>query len=311
MYKLGILTRHAELYASLIQQAKLPQLDIVFAQEHEHDLADLSQLDILLAEPKLAAKILLQCTNLQWLQSTWAGNKPLFDLAKQDYVLTGVKDVFKGAMAEYVFAYILYFSRNIAAFKQQQTRAVWQAPAYSSLQGKTLGIIGVGNIGQAVAKTAKSFSMQVRGLTHSSRGCDFVDKYFSWAELPQFCHGVDYLLCLLPHTQATEGAIDQQLLSLLPPHCVLINAGRGQTIVEDDLTAALQQQLIKAAVLDVFDTEPLPQTHPFWTMDNVFITNHTAAESQPQDIAQIFLQNFNLFRHKQSLLGQLDFFKSY
>ena len=311
MYKLGILSRDAETYATLIKQANLQDLQVRFYHQHSAPQTELSQLDILLAEPKLAAQVLMQCTKLQWLQSTWAGNKPVFDLPRRDYLFSGVKDVFQDAMAEYVFAYMLYFSRNIAGFKQQQQQALWQSPGFSSLKGKTLGIIGVGNIGKGVAAKARAFGLQVKGLSRSSRDCNDVDEYFSWAQLPEFCCDLDYLVCLLPHSLSTEGLIDAALLALLPDYCVLINAGRGQTLVEADLLVALQKKSLKAAVLDVFAHEPLDTSHPFWHMDNVYITQHTAAESKPQDIARIFIQNYALFTRGQALHGQLDFSQAY
>jgi phosphoglycerate dehydrogenase-like enzyme len=311
MLKLGILTRDANHYATLIKQANLPDLHIEFCQDHVDTLPDLSQVEILLAEPKLAAQVVLHCPKLKWLQSTWAGNKPLFDLPKQDYILSGVKDVFQDAMAEYVFAYMLYFSRNIAGFKQQQQQALWQAPVHATLKGKSLGILGVGNIGKGVAQKAQAFGMQVRGLSHRSRDCIHIDHYFVWSEISTLCKGLDYLLCLLPHSQQTEGVINAEFLALLPAHCIFINAGRGQTVIEEDLLSALQQQTIKAAVLDVFSLEPLASSHPFWSMENVFITQHTAAESQPQDIVQILLKNFALFLQNKPLHGQLDFCKAY
>ncbi|KXI27060.1 D-2-hydroxyacid dehydrogenase [Paraglaciecola hydrolytica] len=311
MYKLGILTRNATHYATLLEQAQLPDLHIEFCQDHVDTMPDLSQIDILLAEPKLAAQVVLNCPKLKWLQSTWAGNKPLFDLAKKDYLLSGVKDVFQDAMAEYVFAYMLYFSRNIEGFKQRQQKALWQAPVHTTLKGKNLGILGVGNIGKGVAQKAQAFGMQVRGLSHSSRDCMHVDQYFTWSEITTFCAGLDYLLCLLPHSQQTEGVIDAKLLALLPTHCVLINAGRGQTINEQDLLTALQQNTLKAAVLDVFSLEPLISSHPFWSMENVYITQHTAAESQPEDINKIFVKNYVLFMQNLPLQGLLDFHRGY
>ncbi|WP_340680239.1 D-2-hydroxyacid dehydrogenase [Paraglaciecola sp.] len=311
MLKLGILTRDANHYASLVKQANLPGLQIEFCQNHVDSLPDLSQIEILLAEPKLAAQVVLHCPKLKWLQSTWAGNKPLFDLPRKDYLLSGVKDVFQDAMAEYVFAYMLYFSRNIAGFKQQQQQVLWQAPAHTTLKGKSLGILGVGNIGKGIAQKAQVFGMQVRGLSHSSRDCIHVDHYFVWSEISSLCKGLDYLLCLLPHSQQTEGVINAEFLALLPAHCIFINAGRGQTVVEQDLLTALKTNALKAAVLDVFSLEPLPGSHPFWSMENVFITQHSAAESKPEDIVQILLKNYDLFLQNLPLHGQLNFFKFY
>lgn len=311
MHQLGILSCQAGQYAALFQHAELSGIKLLFANEQAASPQQLAKVDILLADPDLAVKALEHCHQLKWLQSTWAGNKPLFDHPKRNYLLSGVKDVFQAAMVEYVFAYILYFSRNIDGFRQQQLKAKWHAPGFTSLGKRRLGIIGVGNIGQGVARAAKQFGMHVNGLSFHSRDCEAVDQYYQWDQAAEFCHGLDFLLCLLPHSQLTEGKIDQHFLALLPPECILINAGRGQTIVEQDLLNCLQNKRLKAAVLDVFEQEPLPATHPFWQMDNVYITQHTAAKSQPSEIFTIFKHNAALFSQNQPLHGQLNFLRGY
>jgi phosphoglycerate dehydrogenase-like enzyme len=265
----------------------------------------------LLGDPDLTAQVVSQCTQLKWLQSTWAGNTALFALDKTDYQLCGVKGVFQQAMQEYVFAYLLYFSRNLTGFNQAQKNKKWAAPTYQSLAGKTLGIMGVGDIGQAVAKMAKHFSMKTRGYTRTSNDCEFIDQYYTCHDEQSFATKLDYLVCLLPQSRATTGLIDHNFLSYLPEHCVLINAGRGTTIIDSDLIATLKNKTLKAAVLDVFEQEPLPEHHPFWELDNLYVTQHTAAESLPEDIFPLFSDNYYRFIKGERLRNVLDFAKGY
>ncbi|MFT6344490.1 MAG: phosphoglycerate dehydrogenase-like enzyme [Paraglaciecola sp.] len=272
---------------------------------------DYSQVHILFGDPDLTAQIISQCTQLKWLQSTWAGNTALFALDKTDYQLCGVKGVFQQAMQEYVFAYLLYFSRNLTGFNQAQKNKKWAAPTYQSLAGKTLGIMGVGDIGQAVAKMAKHFSMKTRGYTRTSNDCEFIDQYYTCHDEQSFATKLDYLVCLLPQSRATTGLIDHNFLSYLPEHCVLINAGRGTTIIDSDLIATLKNKTLKAAVLDVFEQEPLPEHHPFWELDNLYVTQHTAAESLPEDIFPLFSDNYYRFIKGERLRNVLDFAKGY
>jgi phosphoglycerate dehydrogenase-like enzyme len=311
MFNLAILSRDSTLYSTLIEAAQLPHLQLVLAENTISKSFDYSQIDILFGDPDLTAQIVKQCTGLKWLQSTWAGNTALFALDKTDYQLCGVKGVFQQAMQEYVFAYLLYFSRNITGFNTAQKTKTWAAPTYQSLAGKTLGIMGVGNIGQAVAKMAKQFSMKTRGYTKTSCDCEFIDQYYTYNDEQAFASELDYLVCLLPQSKATTGLINHTFLSYLPQHCVLINAGRGTTIVDIALIDALKNNTLQAAVLDVFVQEPLPEVHPYWQLDNLYVTQHTAAESLPENIVPLFSENYRRYINGQTLHHVLDFAKGY
>lgn len=310
MHNVAILSRDSAFYSTLIKAAQLPHLKLVLVANKAANF-DYSQVDILLGDPDLTTQVVEQCTQLKWLQSTWAGNAPLFTIDKTDYQLCGVKDVFQQAMQEYVLAYLLYFSRNIKGFCKAQKTKKWAAPEYQSLRGKTLGIMGVGNIGQAVAKMAKNFSMNTRGYTKQSSGCEFIDQYYSCNDEQAFATGLDYLVCLLPQSKATTGLIDQTFLSYLPKRSVLINAGRGTTIVDNALIAAIKNNTLQAAVLDVFEQEPLPAQHPYWALENIYVTQHTAAESLPDDIFQIFHENYFRYISGSPLNYVLDFARGY
>jgi len=311
MHNLAILSRDSTRYQKLIEDAHLPHLQLVLIASEIAEPFDYSQVHILFGDPNLTAQVVSQCTELKWLQSTWAGNAALFALDKNNYQLCGVKNVFQQAMQEYVFAYLLYFSRNLAGFNQAQTNKTWTAPPYQSLAGKTLGIMGVGNIGKAVAKMAKHFSMKTRGYTRASRNCESIDQYYTYNDEQTFASGLDYLVCLLPQSNATSGLIDQRFLSYLPQHCVLINAGRGTTIVDSALIDALRNKTLQAAVLDVFEQEPLPDKHPYWLLDNLYVTQHTAAESLPEDIFLLFSNNYCRYINGSTLQNVLDFDKGY
>lgn len=311
MHNLAILSRDSAIYSTLLKAAQLPHLKLVLVDNKIADPFDYSQVDILFGDPDLTAQVVNQCTGLKWLQSTWAGNAALFAQEKHNYQLCGVKGVFQQAMQEYVFAYLLYFSRNVAGFNRAQINKKWAAPTHQSLAGKTLGIMGVGDIGQAVAKMAKHFSMKTRGYTRASHNCKFIDQYYTDNDKQAFATELDYLLCLLPQSTATTGLIDQRFLSYLPKHCVLINAGRGTTIVDSALINALKNKTLQAAVLDVFEQEPLPEHHPYWQEDNLYVTQHTAAVSLPEDIFPLFSDNYRRYINGTALQNVLDFNKGY
>jgi len=110
---------------------------------------------------------------------------------------------------------------------------------------------------------------------------------------------------------ATRRIVNTDLLNALPPHALFINVGRGQTVDESALIEALNQNKIAAAVLDVYEKEPLPKEHPFWTTPNLLMTFHTAAPSLAEDIAKIFVENYNLFIENKPLKYQVDFERGY
>ena len=271
------------------------------------------KVEILLAEPNLAAKVIGHCTTLSWCQSTWAGNTPLLNLDKSDYILTGVKGVFGKLMREYVFAYLLQYARNIPAFahNQHQQPPIWEESTRAPLTGKTLGILGAGSIAQALTPVAKSFEMRVVGLSRSGQAVEGFDNVYAASDLLKFAQEVDHVVNLMPDTPATTGVLNQSFFDALKPHSVFINAGRGSAIVEDALLHALNNGKLHAAVLDVFAQEPLPEKHPFWAHPKVVVTAHTAAVSSPKDVAGVFVANAARYVANKPLLYQFDFNRGY
>jgi phosphoglycerate dehydrogenase-like enzyme len=311
MPTLTIVSRDALQYSTLIEHSNISDLTI-YSYETAKVVSDTGfKSTFLLADPGLVTDILDQFTELQWMQSTWAGNAPLLQHNKQDYKLTGVKGVFGDYMREFVFAYLLYFSRNISGFTLNQAQQNWQPPLFTQLKGKTLGLLGIGSIGQAVAETAKHFGMHVIGMTRSHHTNQHVDYFYTSSDTQTFAKEVDYLVSILPETPDTHHLIDEAFLNDLKPDCVLINVGRGSVIKDEALINALKARTLKAAVLDVFEQEPLPKNHPYWTLPNAIVTNHTAAISYPTDIFAIFHENYQRFINKEPLIYELSFKKGY
>lgn len=308
---LTLVSRDAAHYQQIISAYQLPELSVRVFDNGAPFAPVLSDVQLVLGEPDRIAPHLQSMPAVQWVQSTWAGVTPLINHPRRDYRLTGVKGVFGQQMREYVFAYLLHYSRAVEHFQALKTRQSWQPVAPGTLAGKSLGILGVGSIGQAVAKTAKAFDMRVLGMSNRSRDCAHVDVYFDSSQCCDMASQCDYLVCLLPHTPDTERLVDASVLASLPNHAVLMNAGRGQVIDEDALIAALNGGTLRAAVLDVFNTEPLPAEHPFWRLENLQITQHTAALSNPEEIAALFKRNYLAFMAGESLSGEVDFNQGY
>ena len=308
-HKLLILSQDENKYRALIEGARLVNLEV--ANQPADDV------DIALGEPSLIKVALASLPALSWAQSIWAGIEPLLDpTLRRDYILTNARGVFGELMSEYVIGYLLAHERKIFQRFEAQKNKNWEDSDTRTLRGKTIGLLGVGSIGAEVALTAKFFGMNVRGYTVESETSTHVDRYYhptleSDSLLSDFASGLDYLVNILPNTKDTRKIINADLLNALPSHALVINVGRGPAVDESALIGALSQNKIAGAVLDVFEQEPLSKDHPFWTTPNLLITFHTAAPSLPEDITNLFIENYELFIEGKLLKYQVDFEKGY
>lgn len=304
MPKILILTNDANEYHAWIEKENLPDLEFISTPT--------SDCDIVLGAPNRIRDALASLSNLKWAQSTWAGVEPLLDASlRRDYILTNARGVFGGLMSEFVFGHLLFHEKKIGIHQQAQKEKRWDHADSGMLRGKTLGLLGVGSIGAHLAKTAKFFDMKVRGYTLGSETSKQVGRYYHGEQLLEFASGLDYLVSVLPRTKDTNKIVDANFLSALPPHAIFINVGRGNVVDESALVNALQQKKIAAAILDVFEKEPLPEDHPFWTTPNLQMTFHTSALSYPEDIAKIFIENYFLYMDGKPLKHQVDFERGY
>jgi phosphoglycerate dehydrogenase-like enzyme len=303
MPKLLILSSDKDEYQRQIQAAQLADLEIV---------TDPSQADVVLGEPKAIRDALPHLAQLRWAQAIYAGVEPLVDPAqRRDYMLTNARGVFGELMSEYVFGYLLFLEKKMLERISAQQRKEWQRTDPGVLRGKTLGLLGVGSIGAHLAATAKHFRMSVRGYTRSSESSPDVDQYYHGEQLLDFAQGLDYLVSVLPRTRGTNKIVDETLLGALPSRAVFVNVGRGNSVDEPALVRALNDGTLAAAVLDVFDKEPLPADHPFWDTANLYMTYHTSAISYPEDITRVFIENYHLYREDRPLKYVVDFEKGY
>ena len=303
MPNLLILSHDADEYRILIEKANLPDLHIV---------SEYAQADIALGEPKAIRDALPLLSRTKWIQAIYAGVEPLVDPAqRRDYVLTNARSVFGGLMSEYVFGYLLFLEKRILDRIQAQQTREWRRTEPGVLRGKTLGLLGVGSIGAHLAGTAKHFGMGVKGFTRSSEDSPQVDQYFHGDQLLEFAVELDYLVVVLPRTSDTNKIVDEAVLHALPRHAVLINVGRGNAVDEPALAKALNEGRLAAAVLDVFDQEPLPQEHPFWRTPNLYMSYHTSAISYPEDITRVFIENYLLYIAGKPLKYVVDFARGY
>jgi len=312
MHRLLILSKNAEAYHRLIASANLPGLEIISTTDPADALARAGASDLVMGEPSAIRSILPHLRALRWVQATWAGVEPLLDPSlRRDYTLTNARGVFGALMCEYVFGYILAHERLVLKKYASQQQGRWDPSPPGTLRGRQIGILGVGSIGAAIARTAKHFGMRVKGYTRGSEGCPDVDEYFHGADRVAFASNLDYLVAAMPNTQATRRLVDRELLAALPARALFVNPGRGSVVDEAALADALSAGRLAGAVLDVFEQEPLPRDHVFWRTPNVLITSHTAAISFPEDIAPVFVDNYRRLVRGEPLQHQVDFERGY
>src|SRR3954452_3958825 len=177
MHHVLILSRFAAEYRALFEAARLPGLSITSTSDPAEAASSTGSFDLAFGEPSLLRQVMPQLAGVRWIQSTWAGVEPLLDPAlRRDYVLTNARGVFGPQMSEYVFAYLLAHERKLFERRASQDAGRWDQTPPARLRGKTLGLLGVGTIGAALAATAKHFGMRVKGYTRASEGSDDVDE---------------------------------------------------------------------------------------------------------------------------------------
>ena len=279
----------------------------VYADTVGAALAVEGKFPVILGQPDLVAGYLEHRPGVRWVQSTWAGVRPLLVTGRRDFLLTGIRDTFGPQIAEYVLGYLL--ARELKLLERlgrQANRSWWPEPG-GTLAGKTMGIMGTGSIGAYLAAMAAPFGLTVTGLNRSGTNTDGFERVYPVGELAAFLSEPDYLVCTLPQTPASDGLLDAAAFRAVKPGCYLVNVGRGSVIDEDALLEGLENGTLAGAVLDVFREEPLPPESPLWHAPDTLVTAHVAARSHPADIAYIFLDNYDRFQRGEPLKYRVDF----
>ena len=251
-----------------------------------------SAVEVVVGAPPDLVAIIPRCPQLRWVQSTWAGIDAIAHFASETLQITPLKGVFGPAMTEYVMGWLLAIERDVI---NRASHTHWVSTLESRITGKRLGIMGTGGIGTAIALATKPFGLEVIGLNSDGRAVEGFTACYPSADRLAFVEGLDYLISVLPQTTQTDNLIDHDVLMRLNSEAIVINAGRGNAVVEADLIAALNAGHLRAAVLDVFREEPLPSDDPLWSTPGVHITSHTAGPTPDKAVAEVFERNLKLY----------------
>lgn len=219
-------------------------------------------------------------------------------------------------MTEWVVAQVLLHHRQQLQYSQQQRHRNWQVLPQPLAREVQVGLMGLGELGRDAAGLLHQLGFGLRGWSRSPKELDNVTCFYGADGLDEFLSATDILVCLLPLTPETNGLIGRSVFEKLNQSGplggpVFINAGRGRIHVETDVVAALQNGVLKAASLDVFEVEPLPQESPLWDLDNVIITPHVAAVSDPRTLSKLIARQVRAHREGRPLEYLVDMTRGY
>jgi phosphoglycerate dehydrogenase-like enzyme len=254
------------------------------------------------------------CPNVRWVHSRSAGlDKTLFvEVIESPVPLTNGSGVFSPPLAEFVLGAILYFAKDFRRMIRNQMAGIWEAFDITPIKGQTVGIVGYGDIGRAIAATVRPLGMPVlavkRHVGPSQKADPLVEEMYGPDRRIEMIRQCDYIVVAAPLTSETQGMIAAPEFAAMKPTAVVINVGRGPVIDEEAMVNALSQQRIKGAALDVFDHEPLPEGHPFYRLENVLLSPHCADHTPDWlDLAmQFFIAQFKRFEKGEPLMNVVD-----
>ncbi len=285
---------------------------IIHASVREEDIGDFIEKANVLLTFRISDGLIKRATNLQWIQSIASGVDAIVNLPSlsKEVLLTSTRGIHAPQMSEMAILLMLSLSRNFPQIIRNQDKGIWERwPARLLLQKKA-GILGIGAIGEEIARKCKAFGMEVFGIDIVKRQVDAVDYFYGPEDLLKVVQEVDYLIIVVPSTSQTHKMVGENVLSSMKPTAFLINIGRGEIIDENALIHALESGKIGGAALDVFSQEPLPKDHPFWRTKNLIITPHIGGTSTiyVEQVLSIFEENLRRFLsgERQTLINVVE-----
>ena len=263
------------------------------------------------------AKMIRLASKLRWIQALTAGVDflPLTEIKEKGIILTNGRGIHKIYMAEYAIAAMINLARNFHLMFNNQLKGKWdRSVPQGEIHGSTVGILGLGSIGQEIARKASMLGMRVIGVKNNPIPLEGVDHVYGPAEMNAVFKQSDYVINLLPETPKTVSLIDKSFFSLMKKSACFINLGRGSTVNQADLVDTLETKMIRALVCDVYAKEPLPADNPLWKLDNVILTPHIAGVSpkyleRAMDIIRYNLQVYT--SHSGEMMNLVDLTKGY
>lgn len=286
--------------------------DVAPGQRPDDDT--LRRVEILLAQ-SAAPGLLAEMPKLKWVQAMTVGVDNW--LARKDltpaHSLTAARGTHRVQMPENILGAIFHVTKHFHRIALNQAKSEWVRSVSAPIAGKTLGILGLGAIGQELAKKAAALEMKVIGTKRTPEPLPHVDRVYAPSEVDEVLAKSDFVVMLLPATAETDNLINAARLAKMKKSAYLINFARGAQIVDDDLIAAVKGGTIAGAVLDVFRTEPLPSSHQFWTTPGISVLPHIGGlhPQRNEMVAELFVENVRRYLANQPLKEAVDRTRGY
>lgn len=305
-----VLARVEERHLEMIRAVD-PRVRVTATADTERALEVAPQAEVIVAW-QIPDAVMERAGRLRWIHATAAGvDTLLFPVVVEGRVmLTSSVGIHTVGLPEHVMALVLAFSRRLHVAVRHQIAHRWDRASCigDEVAGKTLGVLGLGAIGRALARHAAAFGMHVIGTKRTPEPIPHVERVLPPEGTDEVLRAADYLVVLLPLTPQTRGFVDARALGLMKRTAVLINVGRGPVVDEAALIAALRAGLIAGAGLDVFEREPLPADSPLYDMENVIITPHVSGASRTyfDRAIPLFCENLRRYLDGAAMLNVVD-----
>lgn len=279
---------------------RFPQLQIHSVHRHDQAPPHLPSTEVIISfSPFMADHVVRDAPRLKWIQVLGSGVDGVVNLPslRQDILITNGHGVQATPVSEAAIALMFALSREFPRMVQNQLARRWERWPSELLHGRTVGILGVGQISEALAVKCKALGMRVVGVSSATRAVPGFDQMYSRERLVEAVREFDFFVLLTPYSEATHHIVNATVLAAMKPSAYLINVARGGVVNEADLAHALKHKIIRAAALDVFQQEPLPAESELWSLPNLLISPHLAGlnTSYPQHIMPLLEKNIALF----------------
>ena len=252
--------------------------------------------------------LLASFRNLRMIVSLGMGvDHLLADDKLPDVAITRIMDEgLVGQMSEYAIYWALWHHRDIEKYAASQRAKTWKPEEFVDSIHRRIGVMGLGTIGQDAAKKLALLGFPTMGWSRTAKTVPGVETFHGREALPKFLGQANILVNVLPLTRETHGIMDKRLFAALPKGAFVINMGRGGHVLDEDLLAALDSGHLAGAALDVFNTEPLPADHRYWTHPKVQVTPHIAGATNPRTASPGIIENIKRLRSGRALINTVD-----
>lgn len=259
--------------------------------------------------------LLARAPRVRWVHSRSAGVENILfpALVEAPVAVTNARGAYSRSLAEWAMAGVLFFAKDLRRLLRSQAEGRWDVFEPEEIAGRTLGIVGYGDIGRAVARYARALGMNVLALRRRPERDELAHEVVGPGGLNELMRRSDYVVVAAPITPDTRGLVGREAIAAMKPSGVLVNIGRGPVVDEAALVEALTARRIRGAALDVYEQEPLPAGHPLYSLDNVLLSPH-CADNVPgwrESAVDVFVEHVMLFRRGEPLRNVVDKARGY